>query len=169
MGVWSTLAGAADHAAGSFDESIGRQFDDEQGGGFADTDTWVDNQDQGPVGDGFEGLAKTFASPFVEDRALDQVAEGGLVSVDPDQTTNAPGWLVATAGETFDDDPGGGYTDPSTYENDDPTDKPSPLAEIARFLRTVTTNIDTIAASGAALVVIYVVGNLFTFNVGVGN
>ncbi|QCC47442.1 hypothetical protein [Halobellus limi] len=40
MGVlgdaYDTVAGAADHAAGSVDESIGRQFDDETGGGFFD-------------------------------------------------------------------------------------------------------------------------------------
>jgi hypothetical protein len=37
MGLYDSIAGAADHAAGSIDESIGRQFDDTEGGGFADT------------------------------------------------------------------------------------------------------------------------------------
>lgn len=31
-----TVTGIADHAAGSVDESVGRQFDDQEGGGFAD-------------------------------------------------------------------------------------------------------------------------------------
>jgi hypothetical protein len=35
-GVVESVTGALDHAAGSVDESIGRQFDDEPGGGFAD-------------------------------------------------------------------------------------------------------------------------------------
>lgn len=34
--VYDTVAGAADNAVGPVDESIGRQFDDEPGGGFAD-------------------------------------------------------------------------------------------------------------------------------------
>lgn len=36
MGVVGAVTGALDHAAGSVDESIARQFDDEPGGGFAD-------------------------------------------------------------------------------------------------------------------------------------
>ena len=36
MGLIEDATGALDHAAASFDESIGRQFDDEQGGGFGD-------------------------------------------------------------------------------------------------------------------------------------
>jgi len=35
------VIGAADDFAGQTDESIGRQFDDTPGGGFADTDTFV--------------------------------------------------------------------------------------------------------------------------------
>jgi len=168
MGVWSSVPHAVDHAAGSFDESVGRQFDAEQGGGIADADTWVDNEDQGPVGEGFDRLAKTFGSPFVEDEALDQVADGGLISVDPDQTTNPSGWLIATAGQTFDNDPGGGYTDPDTYDDEDPNNEPTPLAQIARFLQLLTNNIGTVATGIVALVTIYVLGNLFTFTFDVG-
>lgn len=36
MGMYDDVAGVADHAAGSVDESVGRQFDDEEGGGVAD-------------------------------------------------------------------------------------------------------------------------------------
>lgn len=36
MSLYDRVAGALDHAAGSVDESIGRQFDDEEGGGFVD-------------------------------------------------------------------------------------------------------------------------------------
>lgn len=36
MGLWSGVTGALDDAAGSTDEAVGRQFDDEQGGGFID-------------------------------------------------------------------------------------------------------------------------------------
>ena len=41
MGAWDDLVDAADHAAGSTDEAVARQFDDQQGGGFADYDTWA--------------------------------------------------------------------------------------------------------------------------------
>jgi len=34
--AYDGVAGAADHAAGSVDESVARQFDDEDGGGFGD-------------------------------------------------------------------------------------------------------------------------------------
>jgi len=48
--VWGAIAGAADHAAGSVDESIGRQFDDTKGGGFADlSETGDSNQDEEPT------------------------------------------------------------------------------------------------------------------------
>jgi len=44
--VWSTIAGAGDWAAGSVDESIGRQFDSQPGGGFADLgETGESNED----------------------------------------------------------------------------------------------------------------------------
>jgi hypothetical protein len=36
MGLYDTVAGYADHATGSVDESIGRQFDDQEGGGLGD-------------------------------------------------------------------------------------------------------------------------------------
>ncbi|RDZ65879.1 hypothetical protein C5B90_05885 [Haloferax sp. Atlit-12N] len=36
MSILGSVAGGLDHLAGSVDESIGRQFDDEPGGGFAD-------------------------------------------------------------------------------------------------------------------------------------
>jgi len=46
MGIYDTVAGVADYAAGSVDESIGRQFDDQPGGGFADlTETGETNED----------------------------------------------------------------------------------------------------------------------------
>jgi len=35
MGVWNTIAGTADHLAGSTDEAFARQFDDTAGGGFS--------------------------------------------------------------------------------------------------------------------------------------
>jgi len=35
-GLYDTVAGTADHLAGSIDESVGRQFDDEEGGGSVD-------------------------------------------------------------------------------------------------------------------------------------
>lgn len=35
-GTYDVVAGVGDYAAGSLDESIGRQFDDEPGGGFGD-------------------------------------------------------------------------------------------------------------------------------------
>ena len=41
MGMFSGITGTLDHLAGSTDEAIGRQFDDEPGGGFADPDTWT--------------------------------------------------------------------------------------------------------------------------------
>jgi hypothetical protein len=34
--LWGTFTGALDHAAGSTDESVARQFDDESGGGIGD-------------------------------------------------------------------------------------------------------------------------------------
>lgn len=34
--LWNTVAGVYDHSWGSIDESVGRQFDDQPGGGFAD-------------------------------------------------------------------------------------------------------------------------------------
>lgn len=46
------IAGAADHAAGSVDESIGRHFDDEEGGGFVEFETNPDTWLQ-PIRDGF--------------------------------------------------------------------------------------------------------------------
>jgi hypothetical protein len=41
-GAWDAVAGVGDHATGSVDESIGRQFDDTPGGGFIE---WS-NQDR---------------------------------------------------------------------------------------------------------------------------
>lgn len=167
MGVWSSVTGALDHAAGSFDESIGRQFDDTPGGGFADADTWTEWEPTGWAGYAVRGVAETMARPLVEDEdALDQAMEGGLISVDPENTTGLPAELIATTGETFDSDPGGGWTDPATYDNDDPTDQPSALRQIAEFLQLITTNIDTVVLGVVGLVVIYVFGNLFTINVG---
>lgn len=46
MGLYDMVAGVGDHMAGSIDESVGRQFDNEQGGGIFDTDTytgWADH------------------------------------------------------------------------------------------------------------------------------
>ena len=42
MGIVETVTGALDHGAGSTDEAIGRQFDEEEGGGFLE---WS-NQDR---------------------------------------------------------------------------------------------------------------------------
>ena len=44
MGLYDDVAGVADHLAGSTDEAVGRQFDDERGGGFADPDTYTDDE-----------------------------------------------------------------------------------------------------------------------------
>ncbi|MDS0280631.1 hypothetical protein [Haloarcula onubensis] len=50
--VWGAVTGALDHAAGSVDESIGRQFDDEPGGGFADITETGESNDDGLAGGG---------------------------------------------------------------------------------------------------------------------
>jgi hypothetical protein len=50
VGVWSGITGALDHAAGSTDEAIGRQFDDTEGGGFADEFGAVVDPTQGASG-----------------------------------------------------------------------------------------------------------------------
>lgn len=50
MGVWSGVAGALDHAAGSVDEAVGRQFDDTQGGGVSDEFGAVVDPTQGGSG-----------------------------------------------------------------------------------------------------------------------
>lgn len=41
--AYDAVAGTADHLAGSTDEAVGRQFDDTEGGGFADADTYTDD------------------------------------------------------------------------------------------------------------------------------
>lgn len=51
--VYDGVAGVADHAAGSVDESIGRQFDDSPGGGFADITESGDRASVDSDGDGF--------------------------------------------------------------------------------------------------------------------
>lgn len=58
--------------------------------------------------------------------------------------------------------------DPNNDDNNDPTDEPSPLAQIARFIQLLLGNIDAVVIGGAALVIVYVFGNLFTFHVGDG-
>jgi hypothetical protein len=45
MGLYDDVAGVADHLAGSTDEAVGRQFDDERGSGFADPDTYTDDEE----------------------------------------------------------------------------------------------------------------------------
>ena len=43
MGLWGDVTGVLDDAGRSTDEALGRQFDGEQGGGFADPDTYTDD------------------------------------------------------------------------------------------------------------------------------
>lgn len=56
MGLYDDVAGALDHAAGSTDEAVGRQFDDEPGGGFVEpgpleeSDNFVEMQYRGGTG-----------------------------------------------------------------------------------------------------------------------
>ncbi|WP_410765794.1 hypothetical protein [Haloferax sp. DFSO60] len=56
MSVFGSIAGGLDHLAGSVDESIGRQFDDEVGGGFADV---------GRTGEGNDSETDTYHNRFL--------------------------------------------------------------------------------------------------------
>jgi len=47
MGIYDSIAGAGGYLAGSVDESIARQFDDEPGGGFADLGRTGESNDGG--------------------------------------------------------------------------------------------------------------------------
>jgi len=111
--AYSTVAGAADHLAGSTDEALGRQFDDEPGGGTFDPDTYVPNDwdpdDPDNFGDGgnrwIPGFLETvrnpvdrITSPWETTRgALDAAAlnfdegVGGLTSLVDGQPGNTAG------------------------------------------------------------------------------
>ncbi|RNJ25477.1 hypothetical protein [Halosegnis longus] len=67
--VYGGVAGVADHLAGSTDEAIGRQFDDEEGGGIAD----------GTV-DTVAGIGDFLAGPLDESvgRQFDDTPGGGF-------------------------------------------------------------------------------------------
>lgn len=102
--VYQGVAGVGDDAAGNFDESIGRQFDDEAGGGFADWDTWVDNEDPGPVGDFAEGVTYSLVRGSVDsEEAAEQAVDDGVSSLSHEETTNLAADLIAEpAGVTID-------------------------------------------------------------------
>jgi len=57
--LWNQVAGVGDHLAGSTDESIGRQFDNTPGGGFADYNTYAGVGDH-LAGSTDESIARQF-------------------------------------------------------------------------------------------------------------
>jgi len=70
------------------------------------------------------------------------------------EDTWADTWTDATTGNTQPSDGGANQ---------------SPVAQVARLFELVTSNAGTIATGVVGLVLVYVVGQLFTFNVGVGD
>jgi hypothetical protein len=107
--VYSSVAGTADHLAGSTDESIARQFDDEEGGGFFDADTYRTEADRSNFGDGsnqwvpgtvetFRNLPDRLANPYdTVAGAADALTlnfdegVGGLYSLVDDEPGNTAG------------------------------------------------------------------------------
>lgn len=61
--VYDGVAGVADHAAGSVDESIGRQFDDQPGGGFADV---TNSGDRAAVDTDGDGTADEYHNRYLQ-------------------------------------------------------------------------------------------------------
>jgi len=106
-GAYDAVAGAGDYAAGSVDESIGRQFDDKKGGGVVDADTWIDNE-----GDPFGAVSSTFSfGGDVMGIPEEKQSKEGIISQDP-STYNS--WIysgVSRTGQQFDNTPGGGWPD----------------------------------------------------------
>lgn len=121
-GWWSTVAGAFDHSTGSVDESVGRQFNETQGGGFVDEvfavvdparggspQTEADLRsifDQGPVG-GFWRASDIFdvssgeTPPQFEDVPPEETpqGDGNWLPENPGSTLGAGGFPTVDVGE----------------------------------------------------------------------
>jgi hypothetical protein len=89
MGIVDDVAGVADNLAGSTDEAVGRQFDDEPGGGLID---------------GYQSYAAEVYDPVTDgavSRQFDDEPGGGLVDGAQETATDAadaavdigPDWL----------------------------------------------------------------------------
>jgi hypothetical protein len=142
MGVlgdtYDTIAGAADHAAGSTDEAFARQFDDDEGGGYSDFFTGDDRSDF--------VLQPGTVERSVYDTLFDYSGEWGGEgdtgdlpgpSIDFDQDTPFVAWR----------NPDGAQNDPTNPEN-------------------WGGKVWVIVAAILVLPVVYIVGQLFTFTVG---
>lgn len=75
------LAGVLNAAAGSVDESVGRQFDDTPGGGFADEAADVAGDPAGAVGDAAqeagEATARALVGAWLPDSPTGEFGTGG--------------------------------------------------------------------------------------------
>lgn len=89
MSLYDRVAGVADNAAGSIDESIGRQFDDTEGGGLID---------------GFQSFNRAGTSQSTRD-----LAEATKGDVGPNNQFDN-----TAIDNQFDDTPGGGVADTAT-------------------------------------------------------
>jgi hypothetical protein len=148
MGLYDTVAGAADHLAGSTDEAFARSFDNQQGGGMYDglaetTDHLAgttdeafarsfDNQQGGGLWDGFkDGL-------------------GDLAMERPASHEGTDSWDLP--GPNFDETVGiEGYRPGGANPNAEPQDRPG----WTRYVQ-----------AALVLAVVWVVGQLFTVNLG---
>lgn len=100
-GIWDTVAGAGDWAAGGVDEAVGRQFDDEPGGGIVDADTWVDNPMPGPIGDAARSVTRPVVGAVTNSEdATEQALDDGIVGLDNSQVTGALPKFLAEPVET---------------------------------------------------------------------
>jgi uncharacterized protein YjbJ (UPF0337 family) len=90
MGIVDTITGAADNAAGSVDESIGRQFDDTPGGGLID---------------GYQSYAGEVYDPVTDGavtRQFDDTPGGGLVDGAQQTAGDAADAAADAAGDATD-------------------------------------------------------------------
>ncbi|AUV82064.1 hypothetical protein C2R22_10730 [Salinigranum rubrum] len=62
--AYGAVAGVADHATGSVDESIGRQFDDTPGGGFFEAGPNTDDETESVAG--FDPWGDSQSNPLLE-------------------------------------------------------------------------------------------------------
>jgi hypothetical protein len=145
MGLYDTVAGAADHLAGSTDEAVGRQFDGEKGGGFADGDTYTYGEWR--TEDGTNGGS---VPAFKVGRIVERVTN-------PEKFREGTEEREDFVGDTPDFDSGRIYNRVVNDDNDPNRDNPDPTNpdNWAPWMQWLAANLEKVAAFVVLLVTLY--------------
>jgi len=186
-GLVDDVAGAADHLAGSIDESVGRQFDDEEGGGFVDfSQSNGDQTDQDETGttnndSGADDSGGTFSEENFGDGSNEWIPGIQETIANPVDRATHPYDTVAGAADAltlnFDEGVGGltslvdgesGNTAGPGQEAVDPADTAGAAASAAEGAITNAVRTSPVLQAVVLLVALHVAGQLFDIQLGGG-